>query len=185
MKTLLLLSLSFFLTTSAFAERKILDYDEPLMKKLDQEVQKDLEGTPSCFKGKVRAKFEEMQENYGGRFGESYNLEVMKISETGYRSRAKYCGQYLDRELNPLPDDAHESSIVYRQCISTDSSRSIAGVMFGASTSGTFEMESVVFSVDYKITHDLIVNYDASYFPEESEIRSYKTTEEMECTIIE
>lgn len=185
MKSLLLITFSLLLSTSAFAGRKLLEYDDALTKKLDQEVQKDLEGSPSCFKGKVKAKFIEMQENYGGRFGESYNLEIMKISETGYRSHAKYCDRYLDGQLNPLPDDAHESTIVYRQCINTDTSRSIAGVMFGASTSGTFELESVVFAVNYSITHDLIVNYDASYFPEESEIRSYKTTEEIDCTIIE
>lgn len=185
MKSAFLLSLLFTLSSTAHASRHLIEESDVLYKKLDEEVQKDIKGEDSCFKGKVKEKFTYMQESYGGRFGDSYNLEVLKIAETIYRYSAKYCDRYLDADMNELPDDAHDSLIKYRQCINTDTSTSIAGVTFDASTSGTFEKEGLIFSIRYNRTNDLIVDRDASYHPEDSEIKSWKVSEVLECTIIE
>lgn len=185
MKSAFVLSLLFILSSTAHASRHLALESDVLYQKLDEEVQKDIKGEPSCFKGKVKEKFAYMQESYGGRFGDSYNLEVLKIAETNFKSYAKYCDRYLDSDLNELPRDAHDSLIKYRQCINTDTSTSIAGITFDASTSGTFEKEGLIFSIRYDRTNDLIVDRDASYHPEDSEIKSWKVTEVLECTIIE
>lgn len=184
MKSAFVLSLLFILSSTAFASRHLHDNDI-LYQKLQQEILKDLNNEPSCFKGKVKEKFLYMQDNYGGRFGDSYNLDVLRIFETVYRSNAKYCDWALDADMNRLPASAHDSLKKYRECINTDTSRSIAGITFEASTSGTLEKEGLIFSIRYDVTNDLIVDYDASYHPEESEIKSWKTTEELECSIIE
>jgi hypothetical protein len=184
MKSALLLSLLFFLSSTAHANRHLHD-DDILYQKLNQEIQKDLNGEPSCFKGKVKDKFLFMQDNYGGRFGDSYNLDVLRIFETIFRSNAKYCDWALDSDMNRLPQGAHDSLKKYRECINTDSSTSVAAITFDASTSGTLEKEGLIFSIRYDVTNDLIVDYDASYHPEDSEIKSWKTFEDLECTIIE
>ncbi len=173
------------MSSTVFAGRGAITDDNLLYQKVTAEIQKDLEGIPSCFRGKMKAKFEYMQENYGGRFSDSYDLDMLKIMETIFRKPAKYCSEILDRDLRTLGEDAPENEFVYRRCVNTDLSTSIAGITFNASTSGTFETEGLIFNIRYDVTNDLIVNYDAPYFPEDSEIKSWKVTEELECTIVE
>lgn len=173
------------LISVAHAGRKHIEDTDNLFKDLNLEVEKDLAGEKSCFKGAVKKKMEEMHENYGGRFGGSYNLEVLKIMDTQYRYLAKYCDHYLDRDLNILPDHADDSLRAYRQCTHTNESLSIAGVIFESTTSGTFEREGLIFKVRYDVTNSLIVNHDAGYHVEDSEIKSWNTTIEMECALVD
>lgn len=174
---ILLLALTVFSSSYAFAQSS-----EVLPAKLEAEIQKDLEGKDSCFKGKVKELKTSMEENYGGRFGGSYELNSSTVFETQYRSLAKYCDSYLDADLKEVESDNPKA--IYRHCENTDTNKSIATISFGASTSGTHEIEGLAFIVNYNRTNDLVVDINADYHPEESEIKSWDVIEELTCTLI-
>lgn len=175
-----LIALSLFSVGAAFAETS-----PEVQKKIEQEVEKDLKGQPSCFKGAVKAKMAEMEENYGGRFGGNYEVNTQTVFETTFRYTSKYCSEYYDINMNILDENADESLIAFRRCENADTNKSIGSITFGASTSGTLETEGLAFGVDYVRTNDLIVTKDAGYHAEESEIKSWKVTETLACKLIE
>jgi hypothetical protein len=156
-----------------------------LDKVLEAEIQKDLAGKSSCFGGKVKALKENMEESYGGRFGGEHELKISEVRSTQYRAYAKYCEKNLDKNLKEVSDDQDENLIVYRQCTSTDTSTNVAVVGYGSATSGSIETESVTFAVDYNVTHKVIVNKDASYHPDEDEVKSWDISSELSCKLIE
>lgn len=152
---------------------------------LEAEIKKDLSGMPSCFKGKIKELKSYMEENYGGRFSGEHELEITEVSSTQYRASAKYCEKSLDINLNEVINEEDVSLIAYRQCTSTDTSMNIAVIRYGSATSGTFETESATFAIDYKVTNKLIVDKNASYHPEEEEIKSWDTSSKLSCKLIE
>ena len=114
-----------------------------------------------------------------------HEIKIAEVRSTQYRAYAKYCEKNLDKNLNEVTDDQDESLIVYRQCTSTDTSTNVAVIGYGSATSGTFETESVTFAVDYNVTHKVIVNKDASYHPDEDEVKSWDISSELTCKVIE
>ena len=163
----------------------VIPSPNPIAQVLEAEIQKDLKGKTSCFSGKVKALKESMEENYGGRFGGEHELKISEIRGTQYRAYAKYCEKNLDANLKEVTDDQDESLIVYKQCTATDTSTNIAVVGYGSATSGTFETDSVAFAVEYNVTHKVIVNKDASYHPDEDEVKSWDLSTELSCKLIE
>jgi len=153
---------------------------------LQLEITKDLNGQPSCFKGKVKEYQTSMEENYGGHYNGNHNLAVQTLSETTFRSYTKYCDRYLDAEMNEISVDDTESLPVYKQCINTDNNKSIATITFGSSSSGTFEIEGMAYLINFDTTHDLIVDVNSSGSPEsESEIKSSNISQVLNCRLIE
>ncbi len=168
---------------SAFAED---NSNLGIQAKIKAEVAKDAAGEKSCFNGAVKAKINEMEENYGGRYGGSYEVATQSVYETTYRYTTKYCSEYLDKDFKVLDEsEGNDELIVYRRCENADINKSIATITFGASTSGTFEQEGLVFGVDLIVNNDYIVVKDAGYRAEDHEIVKYTQTETLSCKLIE
>ncbi len=187
LKSLLVLSTTFFMISGVHADSSTnTSENENFLEVLvEAEIQKDLQGKPSCFSGKVKKFKDQMQENYGGRFGDGeHTLSLAEVNSTRYRSYAKYCSTGLDINLNEVTSDQDESLVVYKKCHGKYSTKNIAAITFGASTSGTIEVEGLAFAVNYSENHDLIVKKDADYFPEESDIKSWDITKELTCKLI-
>lgn len=155
---------------------------------LQVEITKDINGEPSCFKGKVKDYKTTMEENYGGRYNGNHSLAVQTLSETTFRSYTKYCDRYLDADMNEIATDDIESLPVYKQCINTDNNKSIATITFGSSSSGTFETEGLAYLINFDTTHDLIVDINSPGNPEsenEEEIKSSNVSHVLNCRLIE
>lgn len=158
----------------------------PVQTKIEAEVVKDLAGEKSCFNGAVKAKMTEMEENYGGRFGGSYDINSQTVFETVYRYTTKYCSDFLDINLNVLErSDENEEKIVYRRCENANLNKSVVSITFAASTSGTIEQEGLAFGVQLITNNDIIVDKNAGYHAKDSEIKSWKITETLTCKLLE
>lgn len=168
MKIMILIALMISSTTlSAFAE-------SPTAKAfLKNEIKKDLAGKKSCFKGALRKKRNDMDDNYGGRFSpdEAPNLNVAEGSSTQYRYIDKYC------------DDLGNG---LQSCASTDTSEYLVAIQFTASTTGTFEVESVDFRVVNVHKSILIINDKFDSNPENGDegLVSSKQEDKWACTPI-
>lgn len=178
--------MKFALIVLSLISFSVLAEVSPVQTKIEAEVVKDLAGEKSCFNGAVKAKMTEMEENYGGRFGGSYDVSSQTVFETVYRYTTKYCSDFLDINLNIIErSDENEDKIVYRRCENANLNKSVASITFAASTSGTFEREGLVFGVELITNNDIIVDKNADYQAEDSEIKSWKVTETLTCKLLE
>lgn len=148
-----------------------------LEEKMIEAVKKDIAGGQTCFKGEIQKKHKEMEDMYGGRFGGEPNVTLVTVNEVGNRYPSKYCST-VDKKGKETDD---EKKIVARRCVNEDKVESVLVVSFGASTSGTFETEGLVFKVVSTDTSELLVKPDASYNADGDEIISHKSSSKISC----
>lgn len=133
------------------------------------EVKKDLAGKKSCFKGAIRKKRNEMDNNYGGRFSPDAvpNINIAEGSSTQYRNMDKYC------------DDLGNG---LQSCSTNDTAEYLVAIQFSASTTGTFEVESIDFRVAMASNSVLVIK-ETGLNPEQGgdEIVSEKVHDTYTC----
>lgn len=134
---------------------------------LQNQANLDLAEKKSCFKRAIFRKNRQMENDYGGRYSPSVEIQVAQANETVYRYASKYCDEGANGQ---------------RVCDSSDEFSYVVAARFSSATSGTLETEALVFKVEKTVRTILVVKESASYHAEEDEIISEKTITTYKCT---
>lgn len=133
------------------------------------EAEKDLQGKPSCFGGKIFAFKEEMEDHYGARYRPHVDLSLAEAGSSHYRAPAKYCGEAKNGK---------------KYCSTSDESTFAVTAHMGSSTSGTFETVAKLFKVTKEVNTTLLLDEHADWFPKEGHIFSEESVTNYSCQIV-
>ncbi len=135
-----------------------------------KEVEKDLQGKPSCLNGTVFAHRQKMQDEYGGRTTDNFTVQAVLVNSSLDRSPTESCGPYLDKNKKEV--DFKDG--VYRICDQKDITENVVSIVFSGANAGSREEKDFLFKVVSTDLHRILALNKPEKFPEGSDLISQK-----------